>query len=95
MNNTNTRAYITTIPEKVRKAIEAEVKSVSSAYEVVNIIRYKHPDDNYLYRVVAEKVGQDTYTYWDYFNTYTGSLDFGHYDISYAEAMRLMWEKNC
>ena len=95
MDNTNTRAYITTIPEDVRKAIEAEVKSVSPDYEVVNFIRYKHPDDNYLYRVVAENAEKDTYTYWDCFNTCTGSLNYGHYDISYPEAMKLLWERSC
>lgn len=91
----STYEYMTTIPKEVRKAIEKEVKSIYPAYEIVNIIRYKHPDDNYLYRVVAEKVGQDTYTYWDCFNTYTGSLNFGHYNLSYVEAMQLIRERSC
>lgn len=84
--------YQTTIPEDVRKNIEKEVKNVSPFYEVRNIIRYAHPDDNYLYKVVAENVSLENYTYWGCFNTSTNSLNFGHYGLALEEAMSLLWE---
>ena len=90
---TSTYSYLTTIPEDVQKAIENEVKSIAPMYEVVTIIRYKHSDDKNLYRVVAEMVGEDTYTYWDCFNASTKSLSFGHYHISLEEAMQLLWSR--
>ena len=83
--------YMTTISEEVRKTIEKEVKRISPHYEIKAIIRYKHPEDHYLYRVVALMTSNDTYTYWNSFNTFTNSLNFGHYQISLEEAMQLLW----
>lgn len=83
--------YMTTISEKVRKTIEKEVKRISPHYEIKAIVRYKHPEDHYLYRVVAAMTNNDTYTYWDSFNTFTNSLNFGHYHICLEDAMQLLW----
>lgn len=91
--------YMTTISEEVRKNIESEVKKVSPHYEVKAIVRYKYPDDHYLYRVVAAMTDNSayaggTYSYWDSFNTITNSLNFGHYHISLEDAMQLLWKNH-
>ena len=52
-------------------------------YEVVEICRAsEHPEDNYLYMVVAKKTCDYSYTVWTSWNEMTQCLNNGHYDLS-------------
>ena len=85
--------YRTTIPTNVKKDIEQEVKKVNQNYKVRSIIRMSsHKDDDKLYKVVAENIKNNTYTYWGCYNATIKSLNYGHYNVQLSKAMQLLWQ---
>ena len=63
-------------------------------YEPVGVIPDNNSEQDYLYRVIAQYTGNDswkkgTYAVWTSFNITTQSLNYGHYDMSYKSAMKL------
>lgn len=78
------------IPEEVRNEIEmyfAEKNSLEY-YMVSEVQRASnHPEDNYLYMVIARKI-DGTYSCWTSYNTTTHCLNYGHYGYSSIEECR-------
>ena len=69
----------------VSKEVEVNVKEYFKEnlprYEVLEIRRKSyHPDDSYLYMVVAKK-DDGTYTVWTSWNELLHTLNHGHYDL--------------
>jgi hypothetical protein len=62
-------------------------------YEVVKVLNAsEHPDDDYLYMVIAKKK-QNTYdgeyACWTCWNDQIKTLNFGHYNIDYETALNI------
>ena len=70
------------IPESVKDKIIQYLKDNLHNYELIKVIRKSnHPDDFYLYTVIAQHKISKTYTVWSCWNDKTESLNHGHYDI--------------
>lgn len=67
------------VPMEVVDHISAYLKAENLG-ELVEVTRASdHPDDDYLYEVIAKK--GDNYSVWTCWNETTGSLNFGHYGV--------------
>ena len=55
-------------------------------YEIMKVRRKSfHPDDTHLYMVAAEKKKEEFWAVWTGWNANTGSLNYGHYNLSSME----------
>lgn len=76
--------------EKVTQEVEENIRSYFreklNQYEVVDIVQYsEHPDDDYLFMVVAKKKDSQSWSWWSCWNNTSLSLTYGHYDYSSQE----------
>ena len=66
--------------EEVSKDVIKYFKEFLPEYEVKMVTHYReHPDDYYLYEVIAECISNGTYACWSCWNQITQSLNYGHY----------------
>lgn len=73
------------IPLNVREKIRKEVSNLG--YSLNQIVRYSnHPNDNYLYLVMAKGGYKSGYVTWLY-NDSVGGLCEGHYDMTFKNAL--------
>ena len=61
-------------------------------YKICSVMQYEHPDDHYLYKVLARDTVNNTYTYWTAWNDSTYGLNHGHYDLDKETAYRCFLE---
>ena len=76
--------------ENVKKYFAEHLKQ----YQLVDVMRAsKHPDDHYLYMVIArkrDKKATGPWACWTCWNETTQSLNFGHYGIDkYDDAVKI------
>ena len=83
----NKKFNYTTIPDKIRKAIRQELKGVSTGYTIIQVCKYsRNPMDNYLWVVLGKGGYIEGYAVWIY-NSSTGGLHGGRYDMDYVPAL--------
>lgn len=85
--------------KEIKKHIEEYFKRNGMKYEVLDVFKYPHPADHYLYAVVARDIDYDPikkaygcgeFTTWNCWNESTKCLNYGHYDIStYERAVQI------
>ena len=82
------------IPQDTLGRIRAEANRIG--YDFVFVLRKSlHPDDWYLYVVVAKKKDEEEYAFWSCYNDYFQSLNHGHYgykdfDKCYNDALEFV-----
>lgn len=63
-------------------------------YKVAMIAKLSnHPDDYYLYQVMAYNENDDSYTVWHTFNTSTNSINNGDYGLTFHDALEVVKER--
>ena len=98
MNNLEKTNYnYLEIPAEVIEKINNCVKLYEMSSKAVFITKLScHPDDDYLYIVIAQtansKDPSSNYILWEY-NADYNNLYWGHYNINFKEAMRIISEK--
>lgn len=66
------------IPTDVLQRIYEQTKRIG--YEYVYVLRKSlHPDDDYLYVVIAQKKDKKEYAFWSAYNDCFHTLNHGHY----------------
>ena len=66
------------IPQDVLQRIRSEVNRIG--YDFIFVLRKSlHPDDDYLYVVIAQKKDKEEYAFWSSYNDYFHTLNHGHY----------------
>lgn len=79
------------LPEKAHKGM-IDACSNNKASLVFACHASKHPDDQYLYALVAQHNERRDYTVWQY-NASTESLFWGNYNLTLKQALALLSEK--
>lgn len=75
------------VTQKVKDNILKYFKENLNQYQVEDIVQYsEHPDDDYLFMVVAKKVDSQSWSWWSCWNNTSLSLTYGHYDYLSQEA---------
>lgn len=69
------------IPRVVCEHIEDYFKNYLPYFKVHEVMKYKHPDDNYLYKVIAYNEETHMWAWWSCWNESTQSLNWGHYNF--------------
>lgn len=78
MNKEDFKLEYGNIPQDALKRIRAEVNRIG--YDSVFVLRKSlHPDDWYLYVVVAKKKDREEYAFWSAYNDCFYTLNHGHY----------------
>lgn len=73
---------LTPVPQGVKENVISYLAKNLPQYEMVNVLRKSnHPDDDYLYMVIAKHITNDTYATWTSWNQSTKSLNNGHYGL--------------
>jgi hypothetical protein len=84
------------VPYEVIINVEHYLKE-NNLGELVDVMRASdHPDDHYLYHIIAKKPntsklfhnGEWNYSCWTCYNATTQSLNFGHYNLESEEEAR-------
>ena len=78
------------VPEQVRKNVDkyfAEGHGLTN-YEPI-AVGHSNSDDDYIYVVLGRQLRGGKWAVWTCWNESMQSLNFGHYDMSEGEAMRL------
>lgn len=79
---------------EVFKQVQEYFKEHLPNYEVLEVRRKSnHSDDYYLWMVSAYRRENDTYAFWSSFNTKTGSLNHGHYDLEFESDCHDLFEE--
>ena len=74
------------VPQEVKENVKKYLEK-NNLGELVDVMRHSdHPDDNYLYHVIAKR--NDSYSCWTSWNETTQSLNFGHYNLVSEEVAR-------
>lgn len=69
----------TPVPQEVKENVKKYLEKHNLG-ELVDVMRHSdHPEDDYLYHVIAKK--GDNYSCWTSWNETTQSLNFGHYNL--------------
>lgn len=80
------------VPEQVRKNVDkyfAEGHGLAN-YEPIAVGQYRgHGEAEYIYVVLARQLRGGKWAVWTSWNESTQSLNFGHYDLTEQQAMRL------
>ena len=78
------------VPKQVKKNVQKYLKN-NGLGELVEVRRASdHPEDHYLYHVIA-KIGV-TFSCWTSWNETTQSMNFGHYGLTYEECDSVLKE---
>jgi hypothetical protein len=76
----------TPVPQNVKENVKKYLEE-NNLGELVDVMRASdHPEDNYLYHIIAKK--RDTYSMWTSWNETTQCLNFGHYGLESEEQAR-------
>lgn len=82
------------VPQNVVSSISEWFEEHLPSYTPLEIYRQSnHPDDDYLYMVIAKKDGNE-FACWTSWNQITGSLNFGHYGYSTEEVCKFTLKSN-
>ena len=74
---------VSKVPDSVIKDVISYFKTDISGFMPVKVCRHSnHPEDVYLYSVIAKHENSDAYACWSTFNDSTKSLNHGHYYLS-------------
>ena len=74
------------VPQEVKENVKKYLEK-NNLGELVDVMRHSdHPDDHYLYHVIAKR--KDSYSCWTCWNETTQSLNFGHYNLVSEEVAR-------
>lgn len=77
----------TPVPAEVVEHVKEYLAAELSEYELVEVLRAsEHPEDDYLYMVIAK--GKCWYSVWTCWNEKTHVLNYGHYGIESHEKAR-------
>lgn len=88
-NHILNRSYYENVPVRIIKKVE---RALPEGHKLLNVIRHSnHPEDYYLYRVLA-MIDESAYTVWTCFNDTTDGLNFGHYGLDYPTALDVLWD---
>lgn len=72
---------LTPVPSKVVENVKEYLSKNLPAYTLENVLRKSdHPDDDYLYMVIAKHV-DGSYAVWTSWNETSQCLNFGHYAL--------------
>lgn len=75
------------VPQEVKENVRKYLTE-NNLGELVDVTRHSdHPDDHYLYHVIAKK-GEGNYRCFTSWNETTQSLNFGHYNLVSEEVAR-------
>lgn len=86
----------TPVPQEVKENVKKYLEK-NNLGELVDVMRASdHPEDDYLYHVVARKLnekklfhnGEWNYSCWTCWNETTHSLNYGHYQLDSEERAR-------
>ena len=73
---------ITTVPFSVWENVEVYLEDNLPKYQMIDVFRKsQHPDDHYLYMVIAKNCSNGYYSVWTCWNDMTETLNNGHYMI--------------
>lgn len=86
----------TPVPQEVKENVKKYLEKHNLG-ELVEVMRASdHPEDDYLYHVIAKKTnesklfhnGEWNYSCWTCWNATTNSLNYGHYQLESEERAR-------
>lgn len=81
------------VPMEIRKEVINYFESSLPQYVPILVKRAsEHPEDHYLYMVLAEKKGTGEYATWTSYNSSRKCLNHGHYGLSVEAAINLLNE---
>ena len=89
------------VPQEVKENVKKYLEK-NNLGELLDVMRHSdHPDDNYLYHVIARKPnvnkyfhnGDWNYSMWTCWNEDVQSLNYGHYDLESEEDARELHKK--
>lgn len=80
----------TPVPPEVIETVKSYFVLNLPEYEVVDVLRKSdHPEDYYLYMVIAKRNTDGTYAFWSSWNQIRKSLNYGSYCITKETAYEL------
>lgn len=85
--------YVSAVPDNVADSVKQYLDRSFADMKLCHIYRKSnHPDDQYLYMVIAEK-NDGTFSCWSSWNSITGFLNHGHYYLtSEQDAISILQE---
>ncbi len=77
---------VSAVPENAINDIAAYFRNGIDGFTLLKVCRHSnHPEDNYLYSVIARKDIDGSYACWSIFNDSTKSMNGGHYNLASEE----------